>query len=148
MKFTGSQIIYDDPWEDELEGYRFIAWMTEKDGKKLSIVPQADNISEENWKKILTLRKFFNQRFEDKYKHSQGKEEILRAFQAKRLFESILCLFCGGSEAMKRSQDISIRKCERTYRYIIKQLHATLTTDSDDKDDITLPYEDIVRNYY
>ena len=51
--------------------------------------PQTDNISEEVWKKILDLRKFFTMRFESRYKHKQGKEEILRTFQAKRLFESI-----------------------------------------------------------
>lgn len=113
MKFTGSRIIYDEPWEDELEGYRLIAWMAQLDGEKLSIKPQADNISEEDWKKILNLREFFTMRVEDSYKYKRGKEEIMRAFQAKRLFESILCIFCGGTEAMKRSQDLCIRDCEK-----------------------------------
>lgn len=70
----------------------------------------------------------------------------MRAFQAKRLYESVLTLFLGGYDGMKRSQDLLIRDCEKRYRYVVLQLHSTLTTSPRDKDDLVLPYEDIVHD--
>lgn len=146
MKFNGKRIVYDDPWQDELEGCRFIAWMAEDEGNLSNIQPQADNIPEETWKNVLKLREFFENQLEEKYKHRSGKQEILRSFQAKRLYESILTLFLGGYHGMKRSQDRFIRHLERKYSYMIRELHATLTTSPSDKDDLILSYEDITHN--
>lgn len=146
MKFNGTRIVYDDAWEDELGGYRFIAGMLEDEGNLSNIQPQADNIPEGTWKNVLKLREFFENQLEYKYKRRKGKQEILRAFQAKRLFEGILTLFLGGYEGMKRSQDQCVRRLERKYGYMIRELHATLTMAPNDKDDLVLPYEDIVHN--
>ena len=148
MKVNANRIVRDDPWEDELEGCRFVACMAEDEGNLPNIQPQADKIREDTWKNILKLREYFDKQLGDKYKHRRGKSEIMRAFQAKRLYESVLTLFLGGYDGMKRPQDLLIRDCEKRYRYVVLQLHSTLTTAPRDKDDHILPYEDIAHNYH
>lgn len=60
MKVNANQIVRDDPWEDELEGCRFVACMAEDEGNLPNIQPQADNIRQDTWKNILKLREYFD----------------------------------------------------------------------------------------
>ena len=145
MKFKGSRIIYDDPWENELSESRIWASILEEDHEVEKIKSHAMDISQGDWNNILKIREYFTKQFVNQYKQRNGKVEIMRAFHAKRIFESILILFCGGHEGMQRSQDLLIRDCEKRHRYVVKELHATITTPSREGD-IALAYEDITHN--
>jgi len=144
MKENKQDKTYEDPWEEAMTGPSLISTLIEDEGRKVRFIPKPEHISGENWDMIYKLRKFFTSRFQNAYEKRLPKDEVLRTFEAKRIYEKILVIFLGSGDEMKLAQDYCIRDLEKQNRYIIKALHSTITSGIRDEEDNTLRYENII----